>query len=276
MQGVYGQRAVTAKARIIAIAMFVSLFVLFLLPTSAFAEEVPSSENTTELPAGPTVQAPGTPSATSANDTKNIVWVWSAPAGGLTPDAVVVEGEVPAEQPTDIIQYGYELSKGSFVSSGTVGSDVTTLTTPVSEDGTYTFNIWSITRAGAVSDPVTTTMTVLTPIVLPPVLPPIETPAVILPIPAISAPTSNTDSSTNPPVTTSSDTSNNTYNTGTAKVLSAADEEAAPTQSGTVGVITPSKQGWVLAGVAWYVWLLAVGVMFFVGRFTFSFIKNLQ
>lgn len=139
-----------SKAKVIALAFLVVAFTVSFSQAGAFAQEVPYTIPTNQT--SPVVESPQNVATTSATSSRTIVWTWQSPAGGLTPGATSTDETPVTERPTDIISFGYELSKaGTVATSGTVASSVLTVTTPVTEYGDYTLYVWSISRAGDVS-----------------------------------------------------------------------------------------------------------------------------
>jgi hypothetical protein len=306
-----GQLFLASKAKALTLALFVSLFVLFVFPVATHAQAVPPADTTTEAPAddttsqgdeepAPTVEAPGEPVATSPTDERDIVWEWAPPEGGLTPDAPVVEPvepvvptdpaepthqaevEVPpetpvAEHPTDITHYGYELSDGDIiVDAGTVESTVTTATTKVINTGSYAFRLWSITRDTQVSNSVFGYITIVNSTPVLPSYPPIEIPVLIgatpsTDIPTISQVVSNTLTYYTAVASTVISSDESTTN---ANVLSDTDTASPVSQAGVTAAVVPSSQGWVIAGLPWYVWLLIVAIIFTAWRWFAMVAKN--
>lgn len=288
MQAVKQGRLYVSKVITVAFALFVSLFVMFIFPIAAHAEEVPPTDTTVGVPVEEPVviiEAPGVPVATSPTDDLNIVWEWTPPAGGLTPDAPVVTpteptdpasptdtSEVPpvepvvVEYPTDITQYGYELwDQGVVVASGTVESAVNTVTTAVKSTGSYIFKLWSITREAKNSEVVTATVAIVAPVLQIPETPPLETPIPLETESVPELPESIRASYASAVASNYRDVVSNYSSDVPAndtKVLSATDDKKDSSQAETVAVVKTSTQGWLFLGLPWYVWLLIAAVIF--------------
>lgn len=266
MIGANEQVLLLPKAKRLAYGLLVSMFVALILPLAAHAEDPQNLEGPAEN-AGQ-VESPGAPSGTSQADSFDIVWTWSAPAGGLTPDAVPSENpdEAPAEQPSDIIQYGYEFfNQNGVIASGVVGTDVLSKTVTVNVDGDYTFKVWSITRAGATSAQVSGTISFVAPIL--PDLPPLEVPDPIDITPVTNnsvATNGNTIGGSTPII--NKDTMGYLTGDTNANILSSDKPDRAVAGADTAAVVKASKQGWMILGLAWYVWLIILVVGFFIGR----------
>lgn len=293
MRALYEQGAVLrVKALILALSAVVLALPFF--SHAAFAEDTPSSvsdpANQTD---SHTVPSPGIPSATSSAADHTIVWAWAAPAGGLTPDAAkaqdpaqpdpsndqTLQTQTATEQPTDIIQYGYELSKqGIVVTTGVVSADTPTVTTTVTEDGDYVFKVWSVNRIAAVSAPAFGSITITTPQTDPGTLPPIGDDIIPAPInttlleKASAAAVSNAAHPLLKQPTKSSKTSSQP---APSDVLGASNVSAASGPMEKVAAaVKPSSQGWVIFGLPWYLWMLSLGALFIAGRWALSFIRH--
>ena len=284
MRALYEQVA-RPKSTFLFLALGLSTLVLSLFSHSVFADDTtnqlsdPGSQTGTA-----TVQSPGMPSATSSASNHTIVWVWTAPAGGLTPDASAVaspttqtipsadstQTQLANEQPTDIIQYGYELSKqGAVITSGIVNADTPTVTTMVTEDGDYVFKVWSVTRIAAISAPAIGGITIATPAPDPSTLPPIGNDIIPAPLntAVLEKPTSSTSSTTTHPLLKPSPASKISSQPSASDVLAASDTKVPVTPIEKItGVVTPSTQGWMIFNIAWYVWLIVLAAIFIVGR----------
>ena len=279
MRELKGRIQTLPKAKTIALTVFVSVFSLLAYPISTSAVTSPSRVTVSQSPenlVSTSVQPPGTTNATSLNDNKNIVWVWGMPAGGLTPDATNNEGEEPVTHATDIIGFGYELSlQGTVVISGTVGSGTQTVTTPVTDNGKYDFRVWSITRVGQMSAYSEGSITIFTPIVVSPPQPAIEAPAAVQPIGGSNAgskPAANAAPS-KPTATPDGETPTTTPEAD-AGVLSATNGNDLADPVSKAAVIAPSKEGWVILGMAWYVWLVIAAVIYSLVRLVFWVIEK--
>jgi len=278
MLGLIGRVLKLPKARIVALALFVPACTSFLLPVNSYADDAVSSGPPAQT--AKAVESPSAVIATSATDDRTIVWTWAAPNGGLTPDATSPQVDsngnpVSAEQSTDIVQFGYRLSKDGFTTtSGTVGSDILTITTPVTDNGDYSLSVWSVSRAGDVSAEVSGNTTVSMPDLVPiedssiPV--PINAPPLVTPLivgSANTAPIASTNTSSNPGYV---------INTPSASVLSANKiatdnvKEVAAT-----GVANTSSQGWVVLGIPWYFWLLILAASYAAMRIIVRYTANL-
>ena len=266
------------KARIVALALFVPACTSIFLPANSYAEGTASPEPPAQT--AKVVESPSAVTATSATNDRTIVWTWAVPAGGLTPDATspqVDSNGTPAstEQSTDIIQFGYRLSKdGTTQASGVVGSDILTITTPVTDNGDYSLSVWSVSRAGDMSAEVSGSTTVSMPDLVPiedssiPV--PINAPPLVTPLivgSANTAPIASTNTSSNPGYV---------INTPSASVLSANKiatdnvKEVAAT-----GVANTSSQGWVVLGIPWYFWLVILAASYAAMRIIVRYTANL-
>jgi hypothetical protein len=260
------------------------MLVLSMFPLSVHAEDPPNTDSGNQT--GTVVDSPGPPNATSSTNDDNIVWVWTIPASGLTPDAPTDPSQVttpPSERPTDIIQFGYELSNaGGAVASGTVDSSVLTVTTPVTQDDTYTFKIWSINRVAATSAPAVGTVTINTtpPPVTPttPVTPPID--GSIIPAPldstTVTTPPAGKLTPTPVPLNKATDvTPQSSKPSSDPSVLSATDTtQNALKPAETAAVVKSSTQGWVIMGIPWYVWLLLLVAVVVAGRWIWSMVGH--
>lgn len=311
MRGIRGHGQVITEAKIIATALFVSLFVIFIFPVAAHAQAAPPIDTTTETPidetpevvdeetepAEPAVQAPGTPVATSPDDDRDIVWEWTPPENGVTPDAPVAEPTDPVEQPadpstpptepvepviverpTDIIKYGYELTnQGVVVTSGEVESNVNTVTTQVSSNGDYVFKVWSITRDAQLSNPAEGYKTIVSPVPVIPSFPVIEVPAPIGAVPIEDVVAIN-----NAPAVSSNTYPSSAAPSGyifnefppSADVLSDSDTGDSASPAETLAVVAPSNQGWVILGLPWYVWLLMAAIVYTAWRWFDTVAQN--
>ena len=278
MLGLIGRVLKLPKARIVALALFVPACTSFLLPVNSYADDAVSSGPPAQT--AKAVESPSAVTATSATDDRTIVWTWAVPNGGLTPDATspqVDSNGNPAstEQSTDIVQFGYRLSKdGTTQASGVVGSDILTITTPVTDNGDYSLSVWSVSRAGDMSAEVSGSTTVSMPDLVPiedssiPV--PINAPPLVTPLivgSANTAPIASTNTSSNPGYV---------INTPSASVLSANKiatdnvKEVAAT-----GVANTSSQGWVVLGIPWYFWLLILAASYAAMRIIVRYTANL-
>jgi len=265
---------------LVLIGMVLMLAVSFVPFASTYAEDLENIEP--EDQAGLTVESPGTPSAVSSTEDKNIVWVWTAPPGGLSPDTPsgdpTEQEPTVAEYPTDIIQFGYELwNQDAPLSTGVVSSDVSSVTTPVDSDGTYILKLWSIARSGATSAVVTGTIGVITPAPPLPPLPPIEED--IIPDPIDTKPLTNTSYlNIKPKAPAASSTINNSNNTDNSVNSPSASVLSANTIKDTIsnvtksGVAKTSSEGWVIVGIPWYIWLIAAAILFMVWRLAMTFV----
>jgi hypothetical protein len=279
MRALYEQVRRVPSVKALAFILFALLLVSSIFPSSVFADDTTNSDPVNQV--GPTVESPGIPSATSSASDYTIVWVWTPPAGGLTPDAPAADPSqtdpsVQTGQPSDIIQFGYELStQGTVIKSDVVDSNVLAVTTPVTQDGEYTFKVWSITRVAATSAPAVGGITITTPV--PPTLPPIEGGIVPAPIDTTSVvdkPASSVGSTVNPPLKKSTNSANNSSQSTNASVLSATDIQNPANSAEKVAVVKASSQGWVILGVPWYLWLVTVVVVFITGRGVLSFVYH--
>jgi len=255
----------------------VSLFVTFITPLVVRAEENQNVEAPSEVVAG-TVESPGVPTATLQAGSNDIVWSWTTPAGGLTPDASNTEDpeQIATEQPTDITKFQYEFSmKGEVITYSTIESSVLTVTTPATEDGDYTLRIWSVTRGGVPSEAVVGSVAFAVTIPNLPDLPPIEVPAPIDTTPLINSPVSAGGSTTggSTPIVNRDPISNSVGNP-ISDILSATNLDQAVAGADTAGMVKPSKQGWMIFGIAWYFWLIVLLSVFIAGRLVFSSINR--
>ncbi len=267
MRELEGRTVTTAKATTIAFGLVVSLIVLCMFPIAAHAEESPNNLEPPAEQVGPPVESPGSPTATTPTDNANIVWVWSAPAGGLNPNY----SEESPENSTDIVQYGYDLSNGeTSVKSGVVGSETLTTTTGVPGNGTYTFKLWSITRAGDFSPVVTGTITIFIPL---PDLPPLEVPAPIDTTPIANIPSTTSATATSPNTISSTDINISAPTFERSSVLSATDQDNPVRVVDTAAAVKPSSQGWVIVGLPWYIWLVVAAVVFVAWRWIAKLVK---
>ncbi len=285
MRSTFEKIGTPPRTKILAFTLFVSTLVFSFIPLSVHAEATPNTDPANQT--GTVVDSPGAPTATSSTNDDAIVWVWTAPASGLTPDAPTDPSQIttpPSEQPTDIIQFGYELSNaGGVVTSGTVDSSVLTVTTPVTQDDTYTFKVWSINRVAATSAPAVGTITINTSSAPPvgpvtPITPPID--GSIIPAPLDSttvdkpAPSSQTPTPVplNKPTNVVPQSSNVSSD---PSVLSATDTtQNIPKSAETAAAVKSSTQGWVIVGIPWYIWLLILAAVFAAGRWVWSMVGH--
>jgi hypothetical protein len=296
----------------VAAALVVSVLVLFIFPLAAHAEDTPPAKQQ-QAPASepmpvPTkdgnipneavpnqvyvpnesVEAPGTPVATTPTDVKDIVWEWTPPEKGTTPDAPVVPPADTTETPevveltphaTDITHYGYELSEqGTVLLTGTVESTENKVTTKVDKRGTYSFRLWSITRDAQISNSVFANQTVVNPPI--PYYPPVVVPAALDTRPIDNIPSSTDTSSTvntalfyngrNEPISNSDIASANVFgdtNTGNTN-------KTPSPQSDVATVVKASNQGWIIAGLNWYIWILVAAIIFTSWRWYRNYAAN--
>jgi hypothetical protein len=89
--------------------------------------------------------APGVPVLSSAQNDRQLQWVWSAS---------VDQGPAPS----GVASYSYELIKDGILIANGYTAD-STVTLPVSEDGQYLFRVWAHDRVGLTSEIVTSTPT---------------------------------------------------------------------------------------------------------------------
>jgi hypothetical protein len=258
---------------------------------------VPNDTDPTTIDQSNPVKTPGTPVATSPITDGSIDWEWTLPEGGVTPDAPTEQpteptdpettpdpAEVPAEpqppvvQPapaehaTDIIKYGYELTRyGTVYEQGTIASTETKVTTNVRSSGDYMFKLWSITRENRLSDIAYGYFTVVLPVVTLPTYPVISIPKPIEDtlVATAEAATDNSlansyyySSAQTPAITSNRSVANNTV-ASTANTSGATNVQAT-----TIPVVKASDQGWMILGLPWYVWLLAAAVGFTAWRWT--------
>jgi hypothetical protein len=339
MLTINGRMLTMPKLPMVVASVFVSLFVLFIFPVAANAQATETVSTPTQAPISVTpapsttpvpsteptpvpskdgnvpnqsvpnnvytpndaVQAPGTPTATSPTDSKDIVWEWDPPANGTTPEAPV---EQPAEVPTDegtttdpatpvvvppaapkpqyssdITHYGYELSEaGTVLQTGVVESSQNSVTTTVDKRGTYNFRLWSITRNAEISQLVTASQTVVNPAL--PTVPPIAVPAALNTRPIDHIPSSDITSGEQlvmysgrtEPVSTADVASSNVIGTANANI-----SNKTPTpQADVAAVVKTSDQGWIIAGLAWYIWILIATILFTSWRWYRLTVKNQQ
>ncbi len=305
MTGAGVEQLAIPKVKFFAVALLVSMLALIAFPVAAHAEEIPPTPPTMEVPTkdgnlpnenlegdvyvpNPAVQTPGTPVVTSPPTDRDIEWEWTPPVNGTTPDAPV---EVPAEpteetppvvvppteHATDITHYGYELSEdGTVLITGVVESTVNRVSTKVNSRGTYLFRLWSITRDAQISESVYANATIMNPVL--PSLPPIVVPepletAPIDTIPAANEPTALSSvfyNGRNVPVVSSSVAS-----TTNARESDDGENTNPTPQSDMATILNASNQGWTLAGLPWYVWLLIIAIIFTSWRW-FATNKNRQ
>jgi hypothetical protein len=332
-----GRMLTMPKLPMVVASVFVSLFVLFIFPVAANAQATETVATPTQAPISVTpapstapvpsteptpvpskdgnvpnqtvpnnvytpndaVQAPGTPTATSPTDIKDIVWEWDPPVKGTTPDApvqqpvetpteddtttdpttpVVVPPVAPQPQyPSDITHYGYELSEaGTVLQTGVVESSQNSVTTTVDKRGTYNFRLWSITRNAEISQSVTASQTVVNPPL--PTVPPIAVPAALNTRPIDHIPSSNNTSSEQlvmysgrtEPVSTATVASSNVLANANTDTTS----ETPTPQADVAAVVKTSDQGWIVAGLAWYIWILIAAILFTSWRWYLSAVKN--
>jgi hypothetical protein len=335
----YGRMLTMPKLPMVVASVAVSLFVLFIFPVAANAQATETVATSTQAPISITpapsttpdpsteqtpvpskdgnvpnqtvpnnvytpndaVQAPGTPTATSPTDIKDIVWEWDPPVNGTTPEAPVEQpATVPADEdtitdpatpvvvppvtpkpqyPSDITHYGYELSEaGTVLQTGVVESSQNSVTTTVGKRGTYNFRLWSITRNAEISQSVTASHTVVNPAF--PSVPPIAVPAALNTRPIDHIPSSNNTSSEQlvmysgrtEPVTTATVASANVLGNTSADV----NNETPTPQADVAAVVKTSDQGWIVAGLAWYIWILIATILFTSWRWYLSAVKNRQ
>jgi hypothetical protein len=248
--------------------------------------QVPADADPSTIDQGNPVKAPGTPVATSPTNDGTIDWEWTTPEGGLTPDAPTTPPEQPAEttnpadptddplqpvgeQPaapaptehaTDIMKYGYQLSRNNVVvEQGTVDATSTKVTTSVTRSGDYLFQLWSITRDNHFSDIAYGFITVQFLVVVVPSYPLIDVPSEITTTPVAAAMTNETTADTyystasTPPITSSNPVASQT-------VASAVETVTAAPASAVPPIVKTSSQGWMILGLPWYIWLLALAV----------------
>ena len=278
MQGLNGRVLIIPRAKTLALLMFVSLLTVSSLPAIARAETLETGEQT--QPVENTVEPPQLVQLLSPPGDRTLVWSWSLPVGGLNPDATQPpEGEAPVPNATDIVQFGYRLTKqGSDTPVvGVVNSDTLGLTTVVTEDGEYSLSVWSITRAENKSPEVVATVTIVTPTPELPSLPPIKEDIIPDPIDTstlLSKPivSPGTPSNTNTQKTSKKEGS--PINSVTPNVLSATDSQKDVNPIETIAGVQPTRQGWVVLGVPWYVLLPMLVVLYISGRLIYSLVKK--
>ena len=266
------QSFLKAKHRVFVI---VAVFLAASLFSPTVLAEEPGS-NTPPQEIGTVVSAPSGVQATSSQSDTTIVWVWQPPASGLTPDAPVDPSEeTPLERPTDIVQFGYELSTTDAVfPSGVVDASTPTVTIEVAGNGTYSLKVWSITREGVFSEADIGVIAIITPTTE---LPPITEDLIPLPI--------NTSTVVQPvipgrvePKTSSPQITNNNNgsqtNASVPSVLSANNVNTPVAPIEIAGVVKPSTQGWVILGIPWYIVAIVVGGMFVLWRIVLVSIKQ--
>lgn len=266
--------SILPKAALLASVLMVSMTFSIAVSMTARAEDPPVS---LEQPAEtkPVIEAPASVSATSANDSSVINWVWGLPAGGLNPGAV--EGE-PGERGTDITHFQYQLFKNDASISDFIKVEATVVSADmeVISGGTYVLKVWSVTRDGEFSAPVEGSFE-FTASTVKPELPPIKEetiPKPLNPLPAVTKPAAS-ETKTSQPV------NGRTYYIGDGRelataspsVLAATDTNAAPPLS-TPAVVKASTQGWVIYGMAWYIWLLIAAGMFAAGKGVVAYVKR--
>ena len=268
MLGLTGLELKLSTTRTLALALFVSVLGITFIPATAYAEDAPSSQPTSQT--GQVVESPSGVMATSSTTNRTIVWKWSAPAGGLTPDATDPAETPPVERSTDIIRFGYELSKAdAVVASGAVASDILTVTTPVTENGDYTLYVWSITRAGDVSAKVVGGITIVTPVVTSPPAPEAVVPVVTrAPAPA-SMPVRSTRTAAPKTAVIFSTTPGYVANIPGAEVLAVSNNSTQDTTNKRFDL-------WgVVTAVPWYAWAGIVIVGYVVKRILWRVVLNL-
>ena len=267
MLGLTGLELKLSTTRTLALALFVSVLGITFIPATAYAEDAPSSQPTNQT--GQVVESPSGVMTTSSTTNRTIVWKWSAPAGGLTPDATDPAETPPVERSTDIISFGYELSKAdAVVASGIVGSDILTVTTPVTENGDYTLYVWSVTRAGDVSTKAAGSITIVTPFVTSPPATEVVVPVVAsTPAPA-SIPTKSTR-------TTARKTAVVFSTPGYVANIPGADVLAISNNS-TQDTANKAFDLWgVIIAVPWYAWAGVIIVGYIVKRVLWRVVLNL-
>ena len=284
MRGLTGLVLKIPKARVVALALFVSLST-FLVPVTSYAEDPPSSEpsNQTE-PVAPIVESPIDVRATSPSNDRTIVWTWSPPESGLTPDVEDVEeggdpiSTTPVEHSTDIVSFGYELTKDDVLIGtppNVIDATDLTVTTPVDANGDYTLHVWSITRAGEVSAKATGMVTIFVPI---PNLPPIEDAIIPTPIhtaPIVAMPIAGTANAAPTPSAGAANEPGYEISAPSASVLGNNVASDNLDEVASAGVAKTSNQGWVILGVPWYFWLLILAASYVAMRYVVRFTANL-
>ena len=108
-----------------------------------------------------------------------------------------------------------------------------------------------------------------------PDLPPIEVPAPINTTPLINSPVSVGQSTTggSTPIV-NRDPINNSVGDPISNILQATNLDQAVAGADTAGMVKPSTQGWMIFGIAWYVWLVILVGMFIGGRLVLSSINR--
>jgi len=278
MQGIDGHVLIIPKAKTIALLLLASLLTVSLLPTTAQAETFETGEQTQPIEA--IVEAPQVVQLLSAPGDRTLVWSWSLPSGGLTPDASEPpEGEDPTPNATDIVQFGYRLTRQGSETPvvGVVNSDTLGLTTVVTEDGEYSLSVWSITRAENKSAEVVATVTIVTPAPELPPLAPIKEDVIPDPIDTstlLSKPVASPGTSSNTSTPKTSKRDGYPINSVTPNVLSATDGKKDVKPVETIAGVQPTRQGWVVLGVPWYVLLPMLVVLYISGRLIYSLVKK--
>jgi len=283
MRELFGRVLTIPKATLLALGLLLPALTVSFFPINTYAEEAQNNESPQQTV--PQVESPSGVAAISQQNDKTIVWSWQAPAGGLTPDAGMdfdEEGNPVEPQPTehasDIVSFGYQLVKeGTGIVSGIVGSEVLTATTLVTENGDYTLYVWSITRAGEVSEKSSGTTNVFVPI---PNLPPIKEEDIPLPLdttPLVQVPmVESAGSNAAEPRATTQNKPGYLTNSPSASVLSAnSNTPNAANQVETAGVATTSTQGWVVLGIPWYYWLVVLAVSYIIVRLLYRYTVHL-
>ena len=262
---------IKAKHRVfVIVAVFLAIS---FLSSTVSAEEPETNSPPQEI--GTAVAAPSGVQATSSQSDTTIVWVWQPPASGLTPDAPVdPPEEASLEQPTDIVQFGYELSTNDTVfPSGVVDVSTPTVTIQVAGSGTYSLKVWSITREGVFSEADIGVIAIAIPTELPPItedlIPlPINTSTVVQPvIPGRVEPKTSSPQITN-------NNNGSQTNASVPSVLSANNVNTPVAPIEIAGVVKPSTQGWVILGIPWYIVAIVAGGMFVLWRIVLVSIKQ--
>ncbi|MES2630869.1 MAG: hypothetical protein V4611_02850 [Patescibacteria group bacterium] len=273
MRGASTRVLVLPKATQLAYSLLFSLLIASNLPLVARAEEPLEPPTLVGY-----VEGPGVPNGTSQADSYDIIWTWAPPVSGLEPDQVPPENpdEAPAQQPTDIVRYGYELkNQNGLVAFGSVESNILSLTTTASEDGNYVLSIWSITREDGFSEVVSGSIAFVAPVPQTlPNLPPIVVPDPIDVTPVTDNPVSNGARIGGSTPIINKDT--NGYITGNTNtnIFSVDELDEAVAGADTTAVVKQSKQGWLILGMAWYVWLIILVAVFFLGRWILTSVRS--
>lgn len=269
-----GYNSILPKAALLASVLMVSMTFSIIAPMIARAEEPPVSlEQPVENK--PVIEGPESVSATSEKDSSVINWVWSLPAGGLDPGST---DEEPSEPGREITYFQYQLFKNEAPISDVtkVEASILSANTEVISGGTYVLKVWSVTLNEELSAPVEGSF-LFTASTIKPELPPIKEETIPKPLDTVLSVTKPATSETK----NSQPVNGRTYYIGNGadlapvnpSVLAATDANVTPPLDAPAAV-NASTQGWVIFGMAWYVWLLIAAGIFVAAKVLVASVKR--